>query len=122
MALIVGKAAVMRVSSVILPSSSGTLKSTRTRTRLPFKSTSRMVFLFNGWLLTNIHGARKGRRFRRRPEIRRSALDRFTHKVHNVAAAAGIAPLVVVPGHDLDHRLVDYHREFGIPNARMPIA
>src|SRR5258708_36534232 len=111
----------MRVSSVILPFSSGTLKSTRTRTRLPFKSTSRMVFLFNGWLLTNIHGARKGRRFRRRPEIRRSALDRFTHEVHQVSTTAGIAPLVCLPGHDLYHRLVGSPFKLGLHNVPMSV-
>src|SRR5215469_14591532 len=44
---IVGRAATMRASSVIrCCSSRGTLKSTRTRTRLPITSISRTVFLF----------------------------------------------------------------------------
>jgi hypothetical protein len=38
---IVGTAARMRASSTTLPSSIGTLKSTRTKTRLPATSTSR---------------------------------------------------------------------------------
>jgi len=38
--LIVGKAARIRVSSVILPCSIGTLKSTRMKTRLPFNARS----------------------------------------------------------------------------------
>ena len=41
----VGRAAVMRVSSVIFPSLRGTLKSTRTSTRFFFRSMSRTVFL-----------------------------------------------------------------------------
>ena len=44
-ALIVGMAARMRESSVTLPSASGTLKSTRTKTRLPATSASRTVSL-----------------------------------------------------------------------------
>jgi hypothetical protein len=43
--LIVGIACTIRRSSVILPSSSGTLKSTRIRTRFPFTSMSATVFL-----------------------------------------------------------------------------
>ena len=44
-ALIVGRAARIRESSVTLPSASGTLKSTRTKTRFPAASRSRMVSL-----------------------------------------------------------------------------
>ena len=40
-----GKAALIRLSSVTLPSAIGTLKSTRIRTRLPFRSISLTVFL-----------------------------------------------------------------------------
>ena len=43
--LIVGIEARMRESSVTLPSASGTLKSTRTKTRLPATSASRTVSL-----------------------------------------------------------------------------
>src|SRR5688572_18192376 len=42
----VGNAPMIRVSSAILPSLIGTLKSTRIKTRLPEMSTSFMVFLF----------------------------------------------------------------------------
>jgi hypothetical protein len=42
---IVGRAAMIRVSSVIFPSFTGTLKSTRMNTRLPAMSTSLIVFL-----------------------------------------------------------------------------
>ena len=41
----VGMAARIRESSETLPSASGTLKSTRTKTRLPAKSASRIVSL-----------------------------------------------------------------------------
>ena len=41
----VGSEAWMRVSSVTLPPFSGTLKSTRQRTCLPFRSMSLMLFL-----------------------------------------------------------------------------
>ena len=44
--LMVGRAATIRVSSVIFVPSSGTLKSQRTNTRLPDTSISSMVFLF----------------------------------------------------------------------------
>ena len=44
----VGIAARIRESSVTLPSASGTLKSTRTKTRLPATSASRMVSLSIG--------------------------------------------------------------------------
>ena len=47
---IVGSAARMRVSSVTTPSLTGTLKSTRTRTRLPFTLMSSTVFLFNAFI------------------------------------------------------------------------
>ena len=45
--LMVGRAATIRFSSVISPFLSGTLKSQRTRTRLPFTLRSSTVFLFN---------------------------------------------------------------------------
>ena len=45
--LIVGIAATKRVSSVILPSCNGTLKSQRTNTLLPFTLISSTDFLFN---------------------------------------------------------------------------
>ena len=44
----VGSAAVIRVSSPMTPSLIGTLKSTRTSTRLPERSMSRTVFLAMG--------------------------------------------------------------------------
>src|SRR6266576_1390721 len=71
-----GRVSTMRVSSVTRPrSSSGTLKSTRMNTRRFFRSRSRMdIFAMFG-------------------------LETFLiHKVDHVAHAAGVSPLVVVPG------------------------
>ncbi len=53
----VGMAARIRESSVTLPSASGTLKSTRTKTRLPATSTSRMVSLSIGQAATGRRAA-----------------------------------------------------------------
>ena len=76
----VGSAAWMRASSVMLrSSSSGTLKSTRTRTRLP--STSRS-----------------------------SSVRTHQHLLGEVHAAVGVAPLVVVPGDDLDQVALEHRR------------
>src|SRR5690242_11345655 len=93
----VGSAARMRVSSVIAPpSSSGTLKSTRTSTCLPRTSISRTVALF--------------------------MLQPLTHEVRQVGDAAGIAPLVVVPGDDLDHVVSQHHRRETIDDRGVRVA
>src|SRR6187402_3516400 len=77
----------MRVSSVILPCSIGTLKSTRTNTRRPASERSRMVRILVPYL----------------------RLELFTgHEAEQVDATAGVAPLVVVPGHDL-HEIRSHH-------------
>src|SRR6266511_484200 len=79
---IVGSAARMRASSVTRPcSSSGTLKSTRMKTRLPARSRASMVFITMASLL-------------------REVLRDVDHAVRE-------APLVVVPGEDLRERPVD---------------
>ena len=79
---IVGRAAVMRVSSVIRPSSRGTLKSTRTNTRAPERSRRSSTVFFAKAALGG--GA--------------VALG---HQVDEVLHPVGEAPLVVVPGEDL---------------------
>src|SRR5688572_33022313 len=84
--MMVGIAARIRESSVTLPSASGTLKSTRTKTRLPATSASRTVSLSMGAAAS---GSRDG-------QARRDVGDEVGH-------AAAVAPLVVVPGDDLDH-------------------
>src|SRR5437870_2621025 len=88
----VGTEARMRESSVTLPSSSGTLKSTRTKTRLPATSTSRIVSL------STSGGSRGAGRQLRGDECQ------------EVGTAAAVAPLVVVPGDDLHHRPAEHHR------------
>src|SRR2546427_2262045 len=85
----VGSAARMRVSSATAPCSSGTLKSTRTRTRFPRTSASRMVRLSK---VTRVLAA---------------SGDRDAHlrgdELGDVGEAARVTPLVVVPRDDLDH-------------------
>ena len=87
---IVGSDARMRVSSPITPFFSGTLKSTRTKTRRSFRCRSRMVRL-----LTAPAGVVQCRRYDHRPASR-------------VDAAARVAPLVVVPGQDLEEVAVHH--------------
>src|SRR6185437_17102285 len=92
----VGSAARMRVSSVIVPpSSSGTLKSSRTSTRLPRTSTSRTVAL--------------------------SMLEPLSHEVGQVGDPAGIAPLIVVPGDDLDHVVAQHHCREAVNDGRVGV-
>src|SRR3990170_849851 len=105
--LIVGMAARIRESSVILPSSRGTLKSTRTKTRFPATSTSRIVSLsiyvlpvcVRRWA-TGPSGRLRGNRGR---ELRRDHLDQ-------VGASAAVTPLVVVPGDHLHEVPAEDHR------------
>src|SRR5215218_11023960 len=79
----------MRVSSATRPSSRGTLRSARTRTLLPATSASRTDRgLRTHW------GA-----------------DRRADLLGNVDEPAAVAPLVVVPADDLDHRPVRHRRE-----------
>src|SRR5512138_2229178 len=87
----VGRAARMRESSAMFPCSSrGTLKSHRMKTRFPLMGTSAMLSLFmvesSVWVLLLFPG----------------------HEQEQVAQAAGVAPLVVVPGQDLGHPLLDH--------------
>src|SRR5512142_1280966 len=99
---IVGRAARMRVSSLTLPSLIGTLKSTRTRTRFPFTSISRTVFLLN-ILSSQVHNKRMGSK---KPLAFLSpynlVLEGLGHQRGQVSRAAGVTPLVVIPGNDLD--------------------
>src|SRR6266566_2538217 len=102
-ALIVGIAARIRESSVTLPSASGTLKSTRTKTRLPAASKSRMVSLFTG---SGVAGDGQ------------SSGD----EADQVGNAAAVAPLVVVPADDLDHRPPKNHRRGCVDDRRAGVA
>src|SRR5665811_1579639 len=110
-ALIVGRAATIRLSSVILPSARGTLKSTRTNTRLPAASRSRMVSLF---ILTSglaTAGDRPGGRSPQRKGLEGLSvvtsalgwwLEALGNELGQVGNAAAVAPFVVVPGQDLN--------------------
>src|SRR2546430_5960545 len=85
----VGSAARIRVSSATLSPSSGTLKSTRTSTRLPRGSRSSIVRLRNVTPRLAAGGDRLA-------ELGRDERG-------DVGETTRVAPLVVVPGDDLDH-------------------
>src|SRR5438128_12570086 len=107
----VGREARMRVSSVTCPSASnGTLKSTRMSTRFPATSISRTVFLFIHVILTTCY-------IQVSQEVSLQAF--FGNEIREVGDAAGIAPLVVVPGHDLDHVPAKHHRRETINDSRV---
>src|SRR5436190_7609209 len=99
---IVGMAARIRESSVTLQSASGTLKSTRTKTRFPATSTSRMVSLSIGG--SGGDGQTGG------------------DEGDQVGDPAAIAPFVVVPGDHLDHRAAEDHRRLGVDDRAPAVA
>src|SRR6478752_6274461 len=112
---IVGRAARIRESSVTLPSARGTLKSTRTKTRFPAGSKSRMVSLSMGpgsgrWF--SWAGRRSGRGDR---QPRGDEPDQ-------IRDAAAVAPFVVVPADDLHHRPVEDHRRLGVDDRGAGVA
>src|SRR5215468_6386066 len=93
----VGSVSRMRVSSVTAPSFSGTLKSTRINTRFPSKSTSLIVSL--------------------------SMLLEFAcHQLDQVAATAGVTPLIVVPRQHLHALVADHLCILCVHNRRIRIA
>src|SRR5258708_30818880 len=92
--LMPGTEARMRVSSVMRPSSSGTLRSARMKTRLPRRSTSDMRLNFIALL---------GERY---ADVGKSNRD--------IQHAVGEAPLVVIPGVHLDERAVGHLRDRGV--------
>src|SRR5258708_3180318 len=114
----------MRVSSVICCSASnGTLKSTRTKSRLPATLISRIVCLFMLVIpcasienyrvppisdeLLFIH-----RRIPGKDDTNYPLEPFFSNEVSKVGYAAGIAPFVIVPGDDLDQvSAADHCRE-----------
>src|SRR5688572_17284497 len=106
-ATIVGMEARIRESSWTLPSASGTLKSTRTKTRLPATSASRIVSLS----MTAIRARSNGG-------------DRQSsgHVGDQVRDPAAVAPFVVVPGDDLDHVAAQHHRRFGVDDRGARVA
>src|SRR4051794_21846132 len=90
----------MRASSVTWPSFRGTLKSTRRTTGVP-RSTfrSRSVFLPK---VT--------------PEAGTVALEDLLRQLHD---AVRVAPLVVVPGHDLHEPALEDHRQRCVEDRRV---
>src|SRR5215208_4965799 len=97
----VGKEALMRLSSVTLPSCMGTLKSTRIRTRLPLRSISRTVFLFMGCSACKQVDKKTGTQV-----VYLSTcvlLQAFRNQGCQIRSAASIAPFIVIPCHNLDH-------------------
>src|SRR4051794_31608773 len=105
-AVMVGMAARILESSVTLPSASGTLKSTRTKTRLPATSTSRIVSLSMSSAVSRSGG-----------DGQPSADER-----DQVGDPAAVAPLVVVPGDDLDHRAAEDHRREAVDDRAPAVA
>src|SRR5713226_4055271 len=113
----------MRVSSVTTPSLSGTLKSTRMKTRFPRRSRSLMVSLFmvqeaasDEWLV-----ARRASPFLP-PLSQPISLELGGQELDEVAATAGVAPLVVVPGQNFHAAVADDLCVFGIDYGRIRIA
>src|SRR5216117_1942009 len=87
-----GNEARMRVSSVILPPSIGTLRSARMKTRLPASGTSLM-------------------------RLKRTALLRVHQRHGGVEHAVGEAPLVVVPGADFHQRALGHAGQASVENC-----
>src|SRR5262249_61816950 len=85
----------MRVSSAIRPFLSGTLKSTRTKARLPLRSTSLMESLSNSF---------------------------FHQQPNEVDTSARITPLVVVPGEHLHEIAIHHLRVSRVDDRRIRIA
>src|SRR5262245_45546916 len=102
----VGNAARMRASSVMAPVflSCDPLQSTRTRARLPCHAMSLIDFLFMVVsLMENERGTHYAPRSQKDSLGRQGSLDTLLfHVGDQVADAAAVAPLVVVPCHDLD--------------------
>ena len=112
----VGTAARMRVSSVILPSASrGTLKSTRTSARFPAQSMSRIVFLF---ILPTSYVS---------PRVSISAHGRATPHGRMLwqlygAAACGAAPILAQGGRPVNRSCPALVRSRGVGFAHRPCA
>src|SRR4029079_16120299 len=102
--LIVGIAARMRESSVTRPSARGTLKSTRTKTRLAATAASRILSLSIGVARSDGDG-----------QASRDERDQVSH-------TAAVSPLVVVPRDDLDHRPAQDHGRRGVDDRAPAVA
>src|SRR5579872_1078989 len=96
----------MRVSSATFPFSSGTLKSTRTKTRFPGSWRSRIESLF----------------IERRFSGKNRRLQLAGHELDQVAATAGVTPFVVVPRQHLGAVSRHHPRVSRIHDRRVRIA
>src|SRR5947207_705331 len=123
-----------RVSSMISPASpSGTLKSTRMKTRLLLRSMSRMVSLGIGRLSVVRCPSKSDVRATRVSGYHRILLSAYCllptvllqaarHELHQVPDPARIAPLVVVPGRDLHAVPVDHFGEARVDDGGVRVA
>src|SRR5260370_2649800 len=110
----VGRAARIRVSSVMCCwESNGTLKSTRTKTRFPTRSTSRIVFLFMFFI-----PKKKGSSKSDDPLILPALLR---DKIGEVSNTTRVAPLIIVPGYNFDQVAAFNHCRESVNNRRMRI-
>src|SRR4051812_27571090 len=112
----VGSAARMRVSSATSPSRRGTLKSTRTSARLP--RTSASVTDRFGMVRRSVRT--RDRRVRLLVFARLDAL--LTDEGDELGDAAGVRPLVVVPGQHLDEIVTEGHRRQAVDNGGARVA
>src|SRR5262245_3489292 len=101
--LIDGSDALMRVSSVILPSEVGTLKSTRIKTRLPFRSRSEIesLFILYGFALSGSHSLRSF--LYGFAQSGSHSLRSFHNKFDQIDHTAAESPFIVVPRKHFDH-------------------
>src|SRR5687768_8043744 len=97
-----GSAARIRESSLTLPSSIGTLKSTRMRTRLPLGSKSRTVCFCMRWAPGVLVGLTATGRSLQLASSSGAGAQPLTHERHEICDTARVPPLVVIPGDDLD--------------------
>src|SRR5216683_1402868 len=128
----VGMDSRMRVSSVTTPSLSGTLKSTRMKTRFPRTSRSSMVSLFMICVLSIQSSVFSQRRtmmdfsFCSYSKLNTDNGKPFSEfggqELDEVAATAGVAPLVVVPGQNFYAAVADDLGVFGIDDRGIRIA
>src|SRR6185436_14807370 len=96
----------MRVSSSMTPFASGTLKSTRTKTRLPLRSRS-VIESFIARL---------------KPRVP-APLEALRHELaQQIDAAVRVAPLVVVPREDLDEVAIHHLRVRHVDDGGVRIA
>src|ERR1700676_439638 len=124
----VGRVSRMRVSSVTTPSLSGTLKSTRRKTRLPRRSRSLMASLVMSvvrvpcLVIRAEAGGTKPRPYKIMACTITLRSKLGSQEFDQVAAAAGVAPFVVVPGKDLDAAVAYDFGVFGVDDRRMRVA